>query len=96
MKRYRRDHSELLIGFDPVRDFLKELEERLGVFCTFWFDANGGDKIGVVLKPGNPKATRVAQMGCHNKKGKFDPKLLPEYVVAVGADMVVSVDSKKN
>lgn len=48
-KRYRRDHSLLMCNFDPVRAFVKELEERYGSIATFFFDSCGGDRIGVLL-----------------------------------------------
>ena len=94
-KQHRlHDTSELLIGFDPVRQFVAELQLRLGVFCSFWFDANGGDCIGVVLKHSSRAPKSIVQMGCV-RNDDFDQSLFTQYVKDVGADMVETVESNK-
>ena len=43
--------AAMLIGFDPLRCFLREAERRLGGTALLFADKNGGDLIGVALKP---------------------------------------------
>ena len=43
--------AAMLIGFDPLRCFLREAERRLGGTALLFADKYGGDLIGVALKP---------------------------------------------
>ncbi|KAK3277011.1 hypothetical protein CYMTET_14952, partial [Cymbomonas tetramitiformis] len=47
----RTARQALLVGFDPLRHLLAELEERFGELAVFFVDTLGGSVIGVVLKP---------------------------------------------
>jgi U3 small nucleolar RNA-associated protein 22 len=41
----------MLIGFDPLRCFIREAERRLGGTALLFADEHGGDLVGVALKP---------------------------------------------
>jgi len=43
--------GSLLIGFNPVKLYLKELQERFGDKALFFYDSLGGSLIGIVWKP---------------------------------------------
>jgi hypothetical protein len=44
--------SELLVGFDPVKHYVRLLETRYGHLATFCADYHGGAAIGVRWRPG--------------------------------------------
>ena len=39
--------SDLLVGFDPVHQFVLEIEERFGDIFDVWYNEYGGTKIGI-------------------------------------------------
>lgn len=43
--------AAMLIGFDPLRCFIREAERRLGGTALLFADEHGGDLVGVALKP---------------------------------------------
>ncbi len=103
-RKYRRDNSELLIGFSPVQSLVSELNSRFGLVAQFFFDENGGDRIGVVLKRSRIAspfaATNLSNLICSKPSAEkemleFNRDQFISAVRALAADMLLSISSKK-
>jgi len=50
-KNLQIDMDGLLVGFDPVGNYVKALEENFGDLAMFFYDQLGGDVVAIVWKP---------------------------------------------
>jgi U3 small nucleolar RNA-associated protein 22 len=70
----------MMIGFDPLRCFLRDAERRFGGTALFFADKYGGDLIGVALKPKaqHYDAQLSASLADFDPLGDFTPPAPPE------------------
>jgi U3 small nucleolar RNA-associated protein 22 len=71
--------AAMLVGFDPLRCFLREAERRLGGTALLFADEHGGDLIGVALKPSmqHHGAELPASLGDFDPLGDFSAPAAP-------------------
>lgn len=86
-----------LPGFDPVAQFIRELQATYGDFALFLFDEFGGDVISVVWKPAAflPTAFKVSTSAFKLPlSGEFPPQVLSS-IEALTAAPPASGDTTK-
>ncbi len=56
--------GEALVGFRPVARLVQDLEAHFGDIAMFFFDEDGGDRVGVVFRPGVVEGENNATLLC--------------------------------
>ncbi|BBN14117.1 U3 small nucleolar RNA-associated protein 22 [Marchantia polymorpha subsp. ruderalis] len=79
--------NHLLIGFDPVEEFVKELKERLGESCSIYYDQLGSDVVGLSWTAGSSgKRKREEKL-----ENSVDVDDIVRHINEAGAGLVKSI-----
>lgn len=101
LRTQRRTDDTLLVGFDPTKRLLDELNERLGKYAMFLMRVNGGCEIFVLLRPSTKQrlgfslresAFREMVDGPNGVELVFAVKEFGAEIERIGRDLITSVE----
>eukprot|EP00163_Fabomonas_tropica_P033454 TRINITY_DN880_c0_g1_i2.p1 TRINITY_DN880_c0_g1~~TRINITY_DN880_c0_g1_i2.p1 ORF type:complete len:1010 (+),score=252.70 TRINITY_DN880_c0_g1_i2:211-3240(+) len=104
-KNLRADdvHSSLLVNFNPARDFVRHLTQRLEGSALVFYNELGGDKVGIIFRPAALMPVKAKphtvtdRRPLDDRSGQviFNMTALLQEIALFGQGVVINIESRK-